>query len=70
MPESVLSLLSYSGGEEYTKLNALLSGALYQKLYWEQEQGFTSYLDVSAALSDRIRTDWLTFRILTASLYS
>ena len=62
MPESALSLLSYSGGEEYTKLNALLSGALYQKLYWEQEQGFTSYLDVSAALSDRIRNRLVDFQ--------
>ncbi|MGN0425135.1 MAG: nucleotidyltransferase [Acetatifactor sp.] len=64
LPKSALSLLSHSLGEEYKKLNALLSGALYQKLYWEQEQGYTAYLDVTTSLSDRIRNRLVDFQDL------
>lgn len=55
MPDSALSLLDDSTGLEYQRIKELLSGALFQKLFWEKDKGYTEYLDVTEGLSDRIR---------------
>lgn len=62
MPQPSLALLSPSIGVEYQRLKDVLSAALFQKMYWEREEGFTDYLDVSTALSDRICSKILQYK--------
>lgn len=55
VPETVYSLMEKEYRKSFPIFPDMISGMLHYKLLSESDTGFTSYLDVSKELSDRIR---------------